>query len=329
MEYGGVPVKFVPYRILASWWSHGWTYRASLLRGIREIQKGFPFQVIHAHTAYLDGTVGLEIAREFDVPLIITEHTSPFSSLLSSRITRSLVTRSLRGASRVIAVSSSLHRDISPVMEPGDTGKMLVLPNGTDLQAFHLPRKWDPDPDHPRLVFVGGFVERKNLPLLLEAFCRVAEQIPGATLRLIGGAPSLEVERHLTDDIARLGLQDKVSVQGQTAREEVARILREECDVFVLPSQAETFGCVLTEAMACGKPVVATRSGGPEDIITAGFLGRLCENQSAPALTEALLEVIRDLRQYDPRRIHSHVVQHFDYQTVAARLAGLYREVLS
>ena len=328
VEYGGVPVKFVPYRVLTSRWSHGWTYRASLLRGIQEIQKGFPFQVIHAHTAYLDGTVGLEIAREFDVPLIITEHTGPFLNLLNHRVTRALVTRSLRGASRVIAVSSALHRDISPVMEPDDSGKMLVLPNGTDLQSFHLPRKWDPDSDHPRLVFVGAFVESKNLTLLLEAFSRVARQIPGATLRLIGGAPSLEAERKLTDHIARLELQDQVSVQGHTAREEVARILREECDLCVLPSKSETFGCVLTEAMACGKPVVATRCGGPEDIITADFLGQLCENENADGLTQALLEVIRNLRQYDSARIRRHVLEHFSYRSLTTRLDHLYREVL-
>ncbi len=277
VEYGGVPVKFVPYRILTSRWSHGWTYRQSLLRGIEEIQKDFSFQIVHAHTAYLDGTAGLAIARKFGVPLIITEHTGPFSNLLSSRITRSLVTRSLRGASRVIAVSSALQRDISPVMEPGDMGKMLVVPNGTDLRAFHLSGKWDPDPDHPRLVFVGAFVESKNLALLLEAFSRVARQIPGATLRLIGGAQSLEEEGQLTDHIVRLELQDKVSLQGHTVREEVARILREECDLLVLPSKIETFGCVLTEAMACGKPVVATRSGGPEDIITEDFLARIMQ----------------------------------------------------
>ena len=314
VEYGGVPVKFVPYRILTSRWSHGWTYRASLLRGIKEIQKGFPFQIIHAHTAYLDGTVGLAIARKFGVPRMITEHTGPFSNLLSQRVTRALVTRSLRGANRVIAVSSALHRDIFAVMQPGDSEKMLVLPNGTDLQAFRLPRKWDPDPDHPRLIFVGAFVESKNLTLLLEAFSRVAQQIPGATLRLIGGAPSLEEERQLTDHIARLELQDRVSLQGHTAREEVARILREKCDLCVLPSKIETFGCVLTEAMACGKPVVSTRCGGPEDIITADFLGQLCENENADGLTQALLEVIRNLRQYDSARIRRHVEQHFDYQ---------------
>ena len=328
VEYGGVPVKFVPYRILTSRWSHGCTYRQSLLRGIEEIQKDFPFQIVHAHTAYLDGTAGLAIARKFGVPLIITEHTGPFSNLLSSRITRSLVTRSLRGASRVIAVSSALQRDISPVMEPGDTGKMLVVPNGTDLRAFHLSGKWDPDPDHPRLVFVGAFVESKNLALLLEAFSRVARQIPGATLRLIGGAQSLEEEGQLTDHIARLELQDKISLQGHTVREEVARILREECDLLVLPSKIETFGCVLTEAMACGKPVVVTRCGGPEDIITADFLGQLCENENADGLTQALLEVIQNLRQYDSARIRRHVEQHFDYQTVAARLDNLYVEVL-
>ena len=329
VEYGGVPVKFVPYRILTSRWSHGWTYRASLLRGIKEIQKGFPFQIIHAHTAYLDGTVGLAIARKFGVPRMITEHTGPFSNLLSQRVTRALVTRSLRGANRVIAVSSALHRDIFAVMQPGDSEKMLVLPNGTDLQAFRLPRKWDPDPDHPRLIFVGAFVESKNLTLLLEAFSRVAQQIPGATLRLIGGAPSLEEERQLTDHIARLELQDRVSLQGHTAREEVARILREKCDLCVLPSKIETFGCVLTEAMACGKPVVSTRCGGPEDIITADFLGQLCENENADGLTQALLEVIRNLRQYDSARIRRHVEQHFDYQSVATRLDSLYREVLS
>lgn len=112
-------------------------------------------------------------------------------------------------------------------------------------------------------------------------------------------------------------------------RSDLARVLQEECDIVVLSSHSETFGCALTEAIACGKPVVSTRCGGPEDIITESFLGELCENENTDALREALVNVARRITTYDQNRIRAHTLNTFSYGTIARKLREIYQQTLS
>ena len=124
-----------------------------------------------------------------------------------------------------------------------------------------------------------------------------------------------------------MGLERQVTFLGPQPHTAVARIMREEADLLVLSSQAETFGCVLIEALACGKPVVSTRSGGPEDIITADFLGEFCVNGSPEALAQAIVTVASKITTYTPARIRQYIEDHFSYTSVTSALAELYREV--
>jgi glycosyltransferase involved in cell wall biosynthesis len=134
----------------------------------------------------------------------------------------------------------------------------------------------------------------------------------------------LELSRRIRD----LGLTGHVRVLGFLPRPQVASLLRDECDVLVLPSQAETFGCVLVEALASGKPVVATRCGGPEDIVTHPGLGALCPPGDVQALAQALLETIRRLPEFRPQEIREEALRRFSYQRLASDLHGLYRQAL-
>jgi Glycosyl transferases group 1 len=123
----------------------------------------------------------------------------------------------------------------------------------------------------------------------LEAFALVLRNLPGARLTLVGGGEVPQQVSELQHLTQRMGRERQVTFLGPQPHTAVARIMREEADLLVLSSQAETFGCVLIEALACGKPVVSTRSGGPEDIITADFLGELCVNGSPEALAQAIV----------------------------------------
>jgi predicted nucleic acid-binding Zn-ribbon protein len=145
-ELNGVPVMYVPYRVIARPWTHGFSYRQAMLHAIPRVRESFPFSLVHAHTAYMDGTAGLAIAREYHVPLLITEHTGPFSNLLRGRVMTHDTTRALNSADRTIAVSSSLKRCMGEVMTPEKNAKTIVLPNGVDLDLFHPPAEHRPDP---------------------------------------------------------------------------------------------------------------------------------------------------------------------------------------
>jgi glycosyltransferase involved in cell wall biosynthesis/SAM-dependent methyltransferase len=323
----GVPVRYVPYRIFAPFWTHGWAYRSSICRNIDRIYAEFPFDLIHAHTGYLDGSAGMALAKRYHVPLVITEHTGPFSSLLSRPIVRHWTRRSLGSAIRIITVSEQQRCDVSTLLASNRHDRFLVLPNGVDTDIFSPPARWAPDPQAPRILFVGYFVSVKNLPLLLEAFSRVVHRIPGATLKLVGKGEVEQQEVELRNSVRQLGLGHRVEFLGLQPRTAVARIMREEADVLVLSSRSESFGCVLIEALACGKPVVSTRSGGPEDIVTADFLGELCLNENPEALAAAIIKVASNIKTYSPERIRQYVEDKFSYKSLANALERLYTQM--
>ncbi|MEQ9229997.1 MAG: glycosyltransferase, partial [Cyclobacteriaceae bacterium] len=94
-----------------------------------------------------------------------------------------------------------------------------------------------------------------------------------------------------------LGVSDKITWLGELSREQVREEMQ-RCSFYVLPSRHETFGNVLLEAVACGKPVIATDCGGPRDIVT-DEVGVLCE-VDMDALTESLKQMISKYAEFTP-----------------------------
>jgi glycosyltransferase involved in cell wall biosynthesis len=123
----------------------------------------------------------------------------------------------------------------------------------------------------------------------------------------------------------RLGLADHVLWAGKRPNAEIP-LWMNTCDVVVLPSLSEGFGVVLVEAMACGKPVVATACGGPEDIVTANT-GILVPPADEKALAQAMLDALSDGDRFSPAVIRQHAVDSYAYQGIAARILDLYAEV--
>ncbi len=326
-EYDGVPVAYLPYRIFGPYFTQGWSYQSGVTAALPWIQQDFDFDIIHAHTAYLDGAAGLCAARMSGRPLVITEHTGPFSMLMRNPLVKRSTLRAMRAAKRVIVVSRAQGDAVSKELGPADSQHVMVVPNVVDTEAFHPPAEWTPDAAAPRIVFVGYFVPIKQLPLLLDAFTIIRKAVPGATLRLVGGGENREQESELRLEIKQRNLDSAVIVQGHQSREKIARIMRDECDVLVLCSQSETFGCVLTEAMASGKPIVATRCGGPEDIVLNDRVGRLCENGNPNALAHAILDVVSNIRNYNAQEIRATAESNFGHSSVVKRLCDVYQSV--
>jgi glycosyltransferase involved in cell wall biosynthesis len=324
----GVPIQYLPYRILGPFWTHAWAYRASLCRRIEQIYAEFPFELIHAHTGYLDGSAGLAMAKHFHVPLVITEHTGPFAAtLMQHPIIKRMTLQALEGAERVIAVSRKQQRDVTAYMTPRYRSRVCVLPNGVDTERFYPPAISKPNPQAPRILYVGYFVPVKNVALLFHAFARVLGDLPGAQLTLVGAGETPQQEVELQQLAHALRIHDNVRFTGFQPRETVARMMREEGDLLVLSSHAETFGCVLTESLASGKPVVSTMCGGPEDIISADFMGELCENDNAEALAKAIVKVAANLDTYSSSRIRQHVEAYLSYEFLANALRSLYQDI--
>ncbi len=320
-DEGGVPVLDVPYLTGSPLplGSNARAYAKAIAAVADRARSEFAFEVVHAHTTYLDGTSGVQLARRFGVGCIVTEHTGPFADLVRRPWIRRRVASTLRAADRVFAVSRALSADMQRCV-PG--AKVDVLRNGVDAQLFHAPERQVADPAHPRIAAVGVCRAVKGPDLLLRAFAGLRARVPGAVLHLVGGG---ELAGAVRAEAKRLGIAP--TWHEHMDRGAFARFLREVCDVLVVSSRAETFGLAALEAMACGKPVVSTRCGGPEDFLGPPELGALVPVGDVAAMTTALVETCARLRSFDPQQIHAAAVSRFALADVARELHAIYDAV--
>lgn len=324
----GVAAAFPPYRIFRAHWLDGWAYQASVLRLVRRVRRRFAFDLIHAHTGYLDGGAGLAAAERYGVPLVITEHTSPFSGLMKNPVIRRRTLAALAGADRVIAVSRAQARDVGRCLPRDARQKIEVIPNGIDLELFRLSPKRRENVQGPRLLFAGGSEPRKGAVDLLQALAILRRDLPEARLTITESAVEIPDEAAaLRRAIARWGQAEAVAVLPHQPRPAMARLMADS-DIYVLASHAESFGCVLIEAMASGRPVAATRCGGPEDIVTDPALGRLVPAGRPAEMAEAIAAIYHGEGLGPPEAMREHARRNYSYQEVARRLDGLYRRVL-
>ena len=123
-----------------------------------------------------------------------------------------------------------------------------------------------------------------------------------------------------------MNVKDKIILFGKSNRDKVIYELQKS-DVFVLSSIYETFGVVLIEAMACGLPVVSTKCGGPESIITNKNLGELVES-NIDELSAAMYKVYNNLRAYDNNEISNFVEDNFSEKVIANKLNNILNNVV-
>ncbi len=162
-----------------------------------------------------------------------------------------------------------------------------------DLEPF-VETPPTPVPEPPVALFVGVLERYKAVDVLAEAWRRVAERVPEATLRIVGRGTLRDVPEALVRDLpAQTRWDESLSTR------EVARAL-DEATLLVLPSRSEGLGRVVVEAFCRGRGVVGSRVGGIPDIVEDGVSGVLVQPEDANALAEALVRVLSD-RAYAER----------------------------
>ena len=158
-----------------------------------------------------------------------------------------------------------------------------TFPAFMDLDPFLVPPV--PLPERPVALFVGALELYKGVDLLVDAWPRVAEQVPGASLRLIGAGTREDLARTLVDR------GPNVTWESGLAPEEIADAL-DAATCLVLPSRREGMGRVVVEAFCRGRAVVGARGGGIEDLVTHGENGLLFASDDADGLARALVRVL-------------------------------------
>jgi glycosyltransferase involved in cell wall biosynthesis len=286
-----------------------------------------PFDLIHAHFVYPDGVAAVRLGKELRIPVAITEHArwKPWMDHFPTV--------------RVQAVAASqdcaLHMPVSRFVRDtiveytGKSENMFVIPIGVDCSVFTPSTDGSP-PDANQILFVGRIHRVKGVDILLRAMQSLISRRSESKLVLVGGGflwrDYRRQDKQLRDLSAQLGLRDHVQFVGPKAEYEVAQLMRNSA-VVVLPSRAETFGAVLIEALACGTPVVATRCGGPEEIVT-DKLGVLVPPEEPAALSQAIQQVLENRKLYDPRLLREHALSNYSWDKISRQTVDIYHQVV-
>jgi glycosyltransferase involved in cell wall biosynthesis len=323
-EHDGVPLIRFPYKVsrLLPFQAHAFTYSLAATRCLNRVAGRWKFQLVHAHTAYLDGSAGGAIAKRGGLPLVITEHTGPFSTLTRTPYLRRKTEASINAADRLIAVSPTLLADIRDQIALSRPERALVLPNVVDTDAFSpAPRRMD---GRITALWVGHFVPVKCVDRLLRALAAAVKAEARLTLRLVGDGELLANMRSL---VGELGIHDHVEFVGHVHREALAPQYT-DCDFLVISSDTETFGVVAIEAMSCGKPVLTTNCGGPQAIVTDPSLGMVVD-RTEEGLRDGLLAMAARLPAFDAGPIRAAAIREYSSKVVAGRLKAIYLELLA
>ena len=294
------------------------TARRSFERACADVKA----RLVHVHDLYPSGAAARRLCDGAGLPYVLTVHGLDLYSNLENERWRAEIQYAADGARAIVCVGTRLARDC--IAELGcDPARTLVIANTYDTSRFSYVAR-DPAPLDVRLVTLGRLSPEKGHDVLLRALAAITGRRLRIVLDIVGDGPERAALEALT---AELGLGSRVRFLGQLVGDQVADAFR-TANAFVLPSRAEGFGVALIEAMATGLPVVATRSGGPEDIVLAGD-GLLVPPDDPQALGEALMSVAGNLELYDTRRIAARAAERFAPSAVGGRLRRLYAEVLA
>jgi glycosyltransferase involved in cell wall biosynthesis len=282
--------------------------------------------IIHVHSVIWAGVAAERISRRIARPYFVTEHRSRFveNGFVSSSDRREMnqdhTREALAGASKVAAVSSSMLpalRRLSGL----NASRLTVIPNMVDVDFFQ-PRPLIEGLDF-RFFSLGNLVALKGFLDLVEAFSLVTRERP-SELVIGGEGPH---RRALEQRIRDLGLTDTVILKGNLSRLGVRQEMS-NANSFVLASHYEAFGVVFIEAMAMGLPLIGTRSGGPEEVITSevGLLSDVGDIEGLAANMKRMIDAHGD---FDRTRIRQRAVDLYSEDVIARRLTDEFEDVIS
>ena len=282
---------------------------------------GFP-DLIHSHVVWAGGWAAVNIAKKYKIPVVLTEHSGPFSMHLKSKSQRKLVRKILNEVDKIVAVSPALADQILSFYK----SKTIDIVGNVIRALFFEPgykRVNNLSQSKIKFLSVATLNEQKGIQYLIKAGHHLNKQgILSFEIIIAGDGP---MRSDLESMANNLGIADNCKFLGLVAHNDI-RDLMQLCDVFVLPSLAETFSVVVAEAMACGKPVIATRCGGPEFIVEEGT-GLLVNIADHKELAEAMYKFINKQIKFDENFIRYNIFSRFGEDAFLYIISSIYEDL--
>ncbi len=311
------PLGFLPlYSRIRRFWFNFWAYFA-----VKRQHKKNPYDIIHLHGDFIEAYFGGKLSKKLGIPAILTIHAG-----LNKKLLKPENKKYFKNIKKIICVSQDIAEEFKYMDVLAD--KISVISSGINLEEFDRVKEGDiadikNEYSHPIIISVGVLRINKGFNFLINAFKKVIDIFPKATLLIIGDGPERDKLKHLTKDISRIRFLGKMD------HDDVVKYLK-AADIFTLASMStkgdrEGTSTSIMEAMAAGLPVVATRVGGNTRLIKDGVNGFLVEEKNSNDLADKIIKLISDKRLCEKMRDKNlEDIKEKDWSLIAKKVTDLY-----
>ncbi|TDD95936.1 N-acetyl-alpha-D-glucosaminyl L-malate synthase BshA [Flavobacterium cellulosilyticum] len=311
---------------------HFQPYELALSSKLVDMVKLYKIELLHVHYAIPHAYAGY-MAKQMlkdegiNLPMITTLHGTDITLVGNHPFYKTAVTFSINKSDYVTSVSQSLKDDTLKLFKIKN--EIQVIPNFIELDKNTI----DPSISCRRSVMatekeriithISNFRKVKRIPDVIKVFYKIQKHI-SAKLMMVGDGPEKEKAEHLCQE---LGIQDKVIFFGNS--NEIDKILS-YTDLFLLPSETESFGLAALEAMAWGVPVISSNSGGLAEVNLAGISGYLSNVGKTKEMAENALKILKDdavLAEFKKNALS--VAKQFDIKNILPLYEDLYQKAIN
>jgi len=276
--------------------------------------------IIHVHSMVDAGFIAYRIHQKYSVPYVITEHSTAFARGLLDKKTVEKLQPVVKGSMRNIAVSNEFKILLESIFKDK---KWEYIPNIVNDDFLKSKLQVNSKDESFTFINICLLDDKKRVDILIQSFAKAFKGNLNVKLKLGGDGP---IKSKLEKIVKNEGIFDQVTFLGALERKQVRNEVA-NADAFVLSSEYETFGVVVIEALALGKPVVATRCGGPESIVIPE-VGYLVEKNSVESLAQGMIELYKNKDRYSAENIRKYCRCHFSETAVVDKLTHIYSNVL-
>jgi glycosyltransferase involved in cell wall biosynthesis len=319
------PFKYlsIPRRLFPSFTQN------SLFRNLSNELQNSSTNVVHLHALFPAGITAAKL-KKAGFNTIISIHGGDWYTNITKKKMKALIHESLLDANFVITVGKQLRNDIKKTF-PEIANKLIHLPHGIDTNLFNPAESksfvrrqlnWNENKIH--ILFVGNLFKVKGIDLLIKAFYRLKTE-KQTHLHLVTPRWQKDAKTAVEKLIEKFKLHKQVSFYSAMPHNELAKYYQ-AADLFVSSSLKEGFGLAIAEAASCGTPVVATRSGGPEEILSEK-IGVLTEVNDVMGLKTSIENILQSLENFSPEIMNEYINSNFGLEQKKKTLISIYSKI--
>ena len=286
----------------------------------RKIAKEWNPDIIHIHGLLGGGLLSVYLKRRFGKPLISTVYGEDVYRFAKQIPSKHLSLITLENLDAIICQSKALEKEVKRVVPV----KSYIVPMGSSVKIIsnkgRLRKSLGIPPDKKVILFAGHLVERKGVEHLLKALKIVLGNEKDIVCYIIGKGP---LEQKLKSFASELQIENDVVFLGQKKHDEYSKYMN-VCDLFVLPSLYEGLPVVLCEAIACGKPIVATNVAGSSELVTKD-IGYLAKPKNPVDLAEKIMLALN--KKWDVNALLKRA-KEFSVDSSARKVFNIYKGLI-